>query len=86
MRYLYDFGTTSETDIRILAPRQARPLSRHPITQLARNLAPQFACCQECGRPATWWCQNVSIPRRSPAFCVMNTLQNIPARIMAACG
>jgi hypothetical protein len=55
LRHLYDFGTTSETDIKMIDARTARPTSKHPIRLLARNLLPEILC-QECGQPAKWLC------------------------------
>lgn len=55
LRHLYDFGTTSETDIRVLGTRIGKMISKHPITLLARNIQPD-ALCQVCGQPANWLC------------------------------
>ena len=55
MRHLYDFGTTSETDIKVVDAHQGKPTTKHPIALLARNLMPE-AVCQECGQPARWLC------------------------------
>lgn len=55
VRHIYDFGTSSETDIRVLGVRQGKPLTKHPLTLLARNLLPEYLC-QECSQPATWLC------------------------------
>jgi hypothetical protein len=55
LRHLYDFGTTSETDIKVVQFREGKPTSKHPIALLARNLMPE-AACQECGQPAIWLC------------------------------
>ena len=55
LRHLYDFGTTSETDIHVVGARTGKLLNRHPITLLARNIQPQ-AACQKCGQPANWLC------------------------------
>ncbi|PKO13490.1 MAG: hypothetical protein CVU39_18995 [Chloroflexi bacterium HGW-Chloroflexi-10] len=55
LRHLYDFGTTSETDIKVKSSRQGKPASKHPIVLLARNQKP-LATCQECGQPAQWLC------------------------------
>jgi hypothetical protein len=55
LRHLYDFGTTSDTDIRVVRPREGKPTSKHPIALLARNRMPE-ATCQECGQPAKWLC------------------------------
>jgi hypothetical protein len=53
--HVYDFGTSSMTTIRMVAERQGSPLSRHPITLMARNEVPKFTC-MECDREAGWLC------------------------------
>ncbi len=55
LRHLYDFGTTSETDIRVMGARTGKMIGKHPITLLARNMQPE-APCQVCGQPASWLC------------------------------
>jgi len=55
LRHLYDFGTTSETDIKVVGFREGKATTRHPIALLARNRMPE-AVCQECGQPAKWLC------------------------------
>ncbi|MBN2388214.1 MAG: hypothetical protein JXB85_14450 [Anaerolineales bacterium] len=55
LRHLYDFGTTSETDIKVVAARQGKASGKQPIVLLARNQMPK-AVCQECGEPARWLC------------------------------
>lgn len=58
--YEYDFGTTSELVIKVVAEREGRPTTSHPIALMARN---KFTPppCDICGRPATqlcaecWW-------------------------------
>jgi hypothetical protein len=55
LRHLYDFGTTSETDIKVVGSREGKATTKHPIALLARNRMPEFVC-QECGQPALWLC------------------------------
>jgi hypothetical protein len=55
LRHLYDFGTTSETDIKVVGFREGKATSKHPIALLARNRMPEVVC-QECGLPAKWLC------------------------------
>jgi hypothetical protein len=55
LRHLYDFGTTSETDIKVVDTYHGKPTTKHPIALLARNIMPE-AVCQECGQPAKWLC------------------------------
>jgi len=55
LRHLYDFGTTSETDIKVVGFREGKATSKHPIALLARNRMPEMVC-QECEQPASWLC------------------------------
>ena len=51
LRHIYDFGTSSETDIQVVDSRSGPPLTKHPIYLMARNHQPE-ALCEECGQPA----------------------------------
>ncbi|MDY0042797.1 MAG: hypothetical protein RBS57_21000 [Desulforhabdus sp.] len=55
LTHIYDFGTSSETLIKVVDVRQGKPLSRHPVFLMARN-KPLEAKCTECGKPAAWLC------------------------------
>jgi hypothetical protein len=55
LRHLYDFGTTSETDVKVVGLCQGKSTTKHPIALLARNLMPKVACL-ECDKPAKWLC------------------------------
>ncbi|MCD4738189.1 MAG: hypothetical protein K8R89_02880 [Anaerolineae bacterium] len=55
LTHLYDFGSTSETLIKVRKVRTGRPLTAHPIFLLARNNPPDLRC-MECGAPATHLC------------------------------
>jgi len=55
LRHLYDFGTTSETDIHVNGMRTGKPLSKHPIELLGRNNLP-VTYCMECNQPAVSLC------------------------------
>ncbi|MCP3960879.1 MAG: plasmid pRiA4b ORF-3 family protein [bacterium] len=55
LTHIYDFGTPSETLIKVVRVRQGRPLTSHPILLMARN-NPLEADCAECGEPASWLC------------------------------
>lgn len=48
-RYEYDFGTTTELELKVLAERQG-PSGKRAITILARNDPPNFPC-SACGKP-----------------------------------
>lgn len=78
LRHLYDFGTTSETDIKAVSVRQGKALTARPISLLARNQPPQ-AFCQECGQPATWLCQEcVYEPKANAGFlCAEHSEEHI---------
>ena len=55
LTHIYDFGTSSETLIKVVGIRRGRPLSAHPIFLMARNNSPEEYCI-ECGQPASWLC------------------------------
>jgi len=55
LRHLYDFGTTSETDIKVVGFREGIATTKHTIALLARNRMPELVC-QECGQPGQWLC------------------------------
>jgi len=53
--HLYDFGTTSETEIHIVGSRRGKVTTKHPIALLSRNNMPLMEC-NECGKSATHLC------------------------------
>ncbi len=53
--HMYDFGTTSETKIKVVNARKGKAISRYPITLMARNDHPEVFCV-ECGKPASKLC------------------------------
>ncbi len=55
LTHIYDFGTSSETLIKVVDVRQGKPLTSHPIFLMARNDQPQLPC-MECDQPASWLC------------------------------
>jgi hypothetical protein len=55
LTHVYDFGTSSETTIKVVAERQGQATTSYPLTLLARNEAPSFAC-MHCKREAAWLC------------------------------
>lgn len=55
LRHLYDFGTTSETDIKVVGFREGKVITNHPIALLARNRMPEMLCML-CDQPAGWLC------------------------------
>jgi hypothetical protein len=55
LTHIYDFGTSSETLIKVAGVRRGKPLSSHPIFLMARNNPPEVQC-KECGQPASYLC------------------------------
>lgn len=67
--HIYDFGSSSETNIKLLAVREGQPLTNHPITLMARNLMP-VALCYFCGQPAQFYCMECIVEHgRSGLLC-----------------
>jgi hypothetical protein len=60
LTHIYDFGTSSETSIKVVDQRAGVPTTKHPIALMARNLMPE-AACMECGEPAAWLCMECVI-------------------------
>jgi hypothetical protein len=55
LTHIYDFGTSSETEIKCVETRAGKPMTQHPLVLMARNLSPAYECI-ECGQPATHLC------------------------------
>ena len=55
LTHLYDYGTTSETLVQVKGVRDGQPLTRYPLTLMARNKPPEVEC-MVCGEPAAWLC------------------------------
>jgi hypothetical protein len=60
LTHIYDFGTTSETLIKVVGAREGKPTTKHPIALMARNLMPE-AKCIKCDQPAAWFCMECLI-------------------------
>lgn len=67
LHHLYDFGQTSETDIKVYAVRVGKPTTNRPITLLARNQMP-VESCQECDQVARWLCQECVYEEGKPGL------------------
>jgi hypothetical protein len=65
LTHIYDFGTSSETLIKVVDQRSGRPLTSHPITLMARNDPPEISCV-ECDQPASWLCLECIYERDEP--------------------
>jgi hypothetical protein len=75
--HIYDFGTSSETQLKMMGQREGAPLTKHPITLLARNQMPE-AVCIECGKPATFFCMECMIENDSPGMLCTQHAENHP--------
>ena len=53
--HIYDFGTSSETQVRSVSIRDGSPTTPHPIALMARNNPPALSC-MECEQPAMSIC------------------------------
>ncbi len=60
LTHIYDFGTSSETRIKMMGERTGIPLSTRPMILMARNVMPE-AVCIECGQPASYLCMECMI-------------------------
>jgi hypothetical protein len=60
LTHIYDFGTSSETVIKVIATREGTPITKRPIALLARNQMPESRCV-ECQQPAEWFCHECLI-------------------------
>jgi len=83
LRHLYDFGTTSETDIIVVGFREGKATTKHPISLLARNRMPkQFA--RNAASRRNGCVLNASTKRTKLAICAMTMLRTIRTRIMVS--
>ena len=57
LTHIYDFGTSSETQIKVVSEREGRPMTEHPIFLMARNELPEMETCA-CGKPGAWLCMD----------------------------
>lgn len=55
LTHIYDFGTSSETRIKMVDVRKGNALTSHPLFLMARNDQPE-AQCIECDALASWLC------------------------------
>ncbi len=79
--YLYDFGSTTELSINVIAERKGRPLTRHPITLMARNNPPEVFC-MECGEPATWLCVECAYEQENYFLCEDHAEEHVHYEMM----
>ncbi len=55
LTHIYDFGTSSETLVRVASAREGKATTPHPLALMARNEPPR-ATCMECEEDASWLC------------------------------
>ncbi len=55
LTHIYDFGTSSETKVKLVGQREGKPTTSHPIALMSRNNMPEDECI-ECDKPATHLC------------------------------
>lgn len=60
LTHIYDFGTSSETLVKVVGKREGRPTTTHPIVLMVRNVMPEVECI-ECRRFATQLCMECLI-------------------------
>ena len=77
LTHIYDFGTSSETLIRYVKAREAKPTTPHPIALMARNVQSQ-AICIECKRPAVWLCMECVIEDEMWGFLCQGHVKSHP--------
>lgn len=75
--HIYDFGTSSETLVTLVARREGMPTTRHPIALLARNKMPE-AFCRYCQKPATHLCLGCVYEEDVAGFLCDEHLENHP--------
>jgi len=77
LTHIYDFGTSSETLIKVVGAREGRPTTKRPIALMARNLMPEETCIK-CERPAKWFCQQCVCEDDSPGLLCDEHAENHP--------
>lgn len=65
--HLYDFGSTTETQITFLCATKRKP-QKAAVRLLARNNAPVFSCAV-CGKEANYICTECMWESENPFFC-----------------
>jgi hypothetical protein len=58
--HIYDYGTSSETLVKVMDVRQGKATTNQPIALMARNKMPEFQC-MECDKTAEWLCSECVI-------------------------
>ena len=77
LMHIYDFGTSSETNVELRATRTGQPLTNRPIALLARNKTPEEPC-RDCGKPATHLCMECIYENNEPGFLCAEHVKDHP--------
>lgn len=73
LTHIYDFGTSSETVIKVVKIREGKPSTPKPIALMARNEMPDYQC-MECDQSATHLCMECMIEDGTPGMlCDVHT-------------
>ncbi len=83
LRHLYDFGTTSETDIKVIGFGKARRLANTRLRCWRATRCPQRYARNAANR-RNGCVLNASTRKTKPATCAMSMSKNIRTRIMAS--
>ncbi len=75
--HIYDFGTSSQTQISVTDVREGKATTKHPIALLVRNLQPETKCL-ECGKPAGWLCQECQIEEEATGLLCNDCVEEHP--------
>lgn len=75
--HIYDFGTSSETLVRVVAEREGKATSSHDVALMARNDEPEMFCV-ECERPARWLCMECLYEDEGPGTLCDEHAENHP--------
>jgi len=68
LTHIYDFGTSSETQVKMGNTRTGASLSKHPIYLMGRNEMPAYQC-MECDQIAAWYCAECQEYEQAGLLC-----------------
>jgi hypothetical protein len=75
--HIYDFGTSSETLVRVIGQRTGKALSKNPVFLMSRNELPDAGCI-ECDQPASWLCMECLYEHDEAGFLCDNHADGHP--------
>lgn len=55
VEHIYDFGSSTHTQLRVMDTREGAATTKHPVALMARNDAPDVQC-SKCEKQANWLC------------------------------